>query len=110
MTVKEIAEKTGAHICAGAGGEDREVKGCYIGDMLSLAIGGCSEKNVWITMQTNVNVTAVAVLNGASCIAVCSGRTPDAAMLERAQSENIPVLCTKMPAYELAIKLHAAGI
>jgi hypothetical protein len=40
--------------------EKREIKGCYIGDLLSLAMAKVEEDNVWITIQTNLNIVAVA--------------------------------------------------
>lgn len=47
---------------------EKEVKGVYIGDLLSLVMANAKEKNLWITIQTHLNVIAVATLVGLSAV------------------------------------------
>ena len=110
MQVKELAKLIGAEITAGNGGAEKEVSGCYIGDLMSLAMSKLSENNVWITIQTNVNIVAISVLCESSCVILCDGQKPDANACEKADSEDVPLLLTELGAYEIASKLSKLGI
>ncbi len=98
MKVSELAEILGGELLSGNG--EREVSGCYIGDLLSLAMSRVQADNVWITIQTNINIAAVASLTDAGCIVICDGFSPDADALEKARDEEIAVITTEKSAYE----------
>lgn len=110
MKIKELAELIGAEIAAGNGGLDKEVSGCYIGDLMSLAMSKLSEDNVWITIQTNVNIVAISVLCESACVILCDGQKPDATACEKADIENVPLLLSEQGAYEIASQLSKLGI
>ena len=110
MNVSELAAKTGCKIVCGAGGAEKEVHGCYIGDLLSLAMSKVQKDNVWITIQSNINIAAVATLTEAACIIICDGFMPDENTSQRADNEDIPILSSEESAYELAVKLSGYGI
>ena len=48
--------------------EDKEITGCYIGDLLSWVMGRANSGDMWITVMSNINIVAVATLSDASCI------------------------------------------
>lgn len=108
MKVKELAEKIGGSIVCTEG--EGEIKGCYIGDLLSLAMSRVQKGNAWITIQTNINIAAVATLTEAGCIIICDGFLPDDNTKERAEEENIPIITSDKSAYELAAILSGCGI
>ncbi len=110
MKVSELADKLGCTIECGAAGADRDVCGCYIGDLLSLAMSKVQKDNVWITIQSNINIAAVASLTEAACIIICEGFSPDENTAEKAESEEIPILVSDKSAYELAARLAGLGI
>lgn len=110
MKVSELAEQLGLKIICGGAGLERALRGCYIGDLLSLAMSRVQKDNVWITIQTNINVAAVASLTEAGCVLLCDGFTPDENMLQRAELEEIAVLGSEKTAYELAGALTGLGI
>lgn len=110
MNVSELAKKLGCEIVCGRGGAERELSGCYIGDLLSLAMSRVRKNNVWITIQTNINIAAVATLTEAGCIIICDGFTPDENTAKRADSEDIPIMTSDKSAYELATVLSGYGI
>jgi predicted transcriptional regulator len=62
--------------------------------------------NLWITLQTHVNVVAVATMTHLSGIIIVNGRSPDSETLKKASSERIPLLLTKKSAFEVAGKLY----
>jgi len=105
LTAAEIA---GAlkfdRVCEGDGG--RRVSGVYIGDLLSWVMGRAARDSAWITIMSNVNVAAVAVLTEVSMVILAEGVGPDADLLKRAVREGLNVYSRPMSAYELAWRLH----
>lgn len=110
MTVKQIAQKLNLNFYAGEELADKTANGCYIGDLLSLAMSKVQANYVWITIQTNVNIVAVASLADASCIIIADGCIPDEKTVERAKEQNIIILGGEISAYEAAVKLAELGI
>ena len=108
MNVAELAKHLGARVVCGD--ETHAVSGCYIGDLLSLAMSRVQKDYVWITIQTNINVAAVASLTEAGCVLLCDGFSPDENMAKKADVEGIAVLCSESSAYDLAKKLSELGI
>lgn len=105
MRISEIAEalqlETVTEIT-----EDRDVTGVYACDFLSRVMSCCGAGNIWITVQTHLNVLAVAELNDAACIIVPEGISPGSATVEKALEKGIAILSADKPAYELCWRLH----
>lgn len=104
MTCREFCEKTGGKILSG--NDKRELNGCYIGDLLSLAMSKVEENNLWITIQSNINIVAVASLTDAGCVLICDGFMPDDDALKKAIDEDIVIMTSEKSAYELAIAFY----
>lgn len=85
---------------------DKEITNCYIGDMLSVVMSRADEGDVWLTVQTNVNITAVAVLTGCACIVITEGMTPDEDTISKAKAQDVTIFKSPHTAYELACKIR----
>ena len=107
MTVSELANLASLSTIA-MPDPDREVKGAYIGDLLSWVMGRASEDNAWITIMSNVNVIAVATLSDVACVIFAEGVMPDADLISLANEKGINLLSSSEPAFETAIKLSGA--
>ena len=99
MTVKEMAEACGWKLLAGEEGQDNEVDGCYVGDLLSWVMGRAQAGNVWLTVMGNLNAIAVAALADTSCMCCARilpwTRTPRSGRTCRAsRSTAVPQTCT----------------
>lgn len=105
MQVHELKEKLGLTAVA-MSDADNEVTGCYIGDMLSVVMSHANEGEVWLTVQTNVNIDAVAVLTGISCIIVVEGMEPDDETIKKAKLQGLTILKSPDTAYEIACKIR----
>ncbi len=105
MTVKEIAEKLNLTLKCGEEGTDREVSGGYTGDLLSLVMGKAKSGNVWVTIQTNINIVAVASLTDAAMIILAEGLSPDANTAKRADMEGIPIYSSENTSFEIVCAL-----
>ena len=89
---------------------EREVKGAYIGDLLSWVMGRAQADNAWITIMSNLNVVAVATLADVSCIILAEGVNPDSGVAETAKANGINLLSSDESAYEIAKKLASLEI
>jgi len=89
---------------------DREVSGAYASDLLSDVIANSSEGHLWITLQTHVNIVAVASMKGLSGIVLVNGREPAGDTLEKAEAEGIPLMVSRLPTFELAGRLFNLGL
>ena len=105
MKVKEFAEALDLTAATGAVGMDREVSGCYIGDLLSWVMSKASKGDAWITIMSNINIVAVCSLTEAACVILCEGVTADEVSVQKAAEQEIPILLSDKTAYELALEV-----
>lgn len=105
MKVKEMVKKLDMEALTDAGMEN-EVTGVYACDLLSRVMSGCQEGDAWITVQTHLNVIAVAELDDAACIIVPEGIAAPADTLEKAEETGIAVVSSQLGTYELCWRLH----
>ena len=110
MTLKEIVENLGMRVAAAEERLGREVTGGYMSDLLSDVIANSKDGDVWITLQIHPNITAVATLKDLAGIIIVQGRKPEKETIEKAQSENIPILVSDLQAFEIAGRLYQMGI
>ena len=107
MTVKEIAEKLGLAPVS-VTDDTREVQGGYAGDLLSWVMGRAHSGDAWITIMSNQNIVAVALLADVSCILLAEGVEPDEGVAALAAQKGINLLQSPLSAYETALRLQAA--
>ena len=105
MTVKEIIDRLDLQ-CLNEVNLDAEVTGAYASDLLSDVMGNARSGQVWITMQTHKNVTAIASLKDIPAVIIVSSGLPDADMLQHAQDEDICLLVSKDPTFQVCGKLY----
>ncbi|MCP2520221.1 DRTGG domain-containing protein [Candidatus Aminicenantes bacterium AC-335-B20] len=110
MKLKEIVEKLNLTIIAGKEKLENEVTGGYASDLLSDVIANSKEGNLWLTLQTHQNIIAVATLKELAGIVIVNNREPDEETVRKAEQEKIPLLGSKLTAFELAGKLYELGI
>lgn len=102
MKVSDIITTNDFKVVAGDEGLDNEIAGVYIGDLLSWVMGKAKENNVWITIQGHLNVIAVGVLVGVSCIIIAEGAEVNDDTIVKANAEDLPILTTTLSSYEVA--------
>lgn len=110
MKLVELASILDLDLLSEGVGLDREIKGAYVSDLLSDVIGNSREGHVWITIQVHLNIVAVALLKGLSCIIVVNGRKPDRETLDKATAENVPIFSSQLSAFEIAGRLYGLGL
>ena len=105
MKVSELIENLNLTLVTDGDYEDREINGCYIGDLLSWVMGRAEADNVWITIMNNINIVAVAALADVACILLCEDVKVDQSIIDKANSQNIIIVSSKLTAFELAEKI-----
>ena len=111
MTVSELVKELNLTVLTNKKFDDREVKGCYVGDLLSWVMGRAEQDCAWITIMSNVNIIAVAALVDMACVILAEGVAVDAEVIDKANSQGIILLSTDKNSYETAVAIHrAAGI
>lgn len=88
----------------------RTVAGGYAGDLLSDVLAHARKGQVWVTLQTHTNIVAVASSKELCGIIVVNGRTPEAATLQKAEQEHIPILVSSLSSYDVVARLCELGV
>ena len=105
MNVKELVQKLDLEFISDAGNMDAYVEGAFAGDLLSHAMSSVEKGNVWVTVQTNLNILAIASLTEASCIIVASSMNISEETIQKAKDEGICLFRSKDNTYELCNKI-----
>lgn len=111
MKLVDICELTGLRqVDMNLVNHEKEVQGCYIGDLLSNVMAHAQAGDIWITVLTHRNVVAVAVLLNIAAIVFVEGQQPQSDTVDRAHTEGVPLFSWSGSAFQLARELSRAGI
>jgi serine kinase of HPr protein (carbohydrate metabolism regulator) len=73
-------------------------------------MGGDSDGTAWITIQTHLNVAAVAVLKEMPIIIIASGRVPSPDLVARCAEENIALVTSADSIFGTCVTLGRLGL
>ena len=110
MKLTELVQKLNLSVRSAKAGLDREVTGGYASDLLSDVLANGEEGNIWITLQIHQNIVAVASMKDLAGIILVNGREPEPETVEKAEAENIAIMLTEMPTFELVGRLYSLGV
>ncbi len=106
MTVKELQEKLNlSFICNGNLAEQKEVTGCYCGDLLSWVMSRATDGDAWLTVMGNVTSIGVAVLADVACIILTENAPADKDAVKRAEENDVIILGTEKNSYQVAVEI-----
>ncbi|MDR1651116.1 MAG: serine kinase [Synergistaceae bacterium] len=112
-----MPEKSIEEICSAVGAEvhvpgdlSRTADRAAVGDLLSFIMGGDSDGAVWVTIQTHLNVAAVAVLKDIPMIIIASGRQPAPDLAARCMKENISLVTSNLSVFDVCAALQSLGL
>jgi len=106
MTVQALAEALRlTPLCVPE--PDREVTGGYVGDLLSWVMGNAQSGDAWITIMSNDNVVAVAVLTDVACVILSEGVTLDERLRALAEKKSVNVFSTELSSFAVGAKAAA---
>ena len=110
MNLSYIVDQLSLEVCAAEQKLDTEVTGGYASDLLSYVMARAKEGDVWVTMQSHVNVVAVASLVNLAGVIITEGTRPEPATLEKANQEGIPILATQLTTYDVVGRMYELGV
>ena len=84
--------------------------GGYTSDLLSCVMAGAKSNYLWITLQSHLNIVAVAALLEVAAIIITENAMPDSATIAKANEQGISLLSTTKSTYEVDGKLWEMGI
>ena len=110
VKLTELIQKLNLDVRSAKAGLEREVTGGYASDLLSDVIANGKEGNIWITLQIHHNIVAVASMNNLAGIILVNGREPEQETVEKAETENLVLMVTELPTFEVAGRLYSLGV
>ena len=93
-----------------AGDVNRAVEKVAVGDLLSFVMGGDSDGAAWVTIQTHLNVAAVAVLKEMPIVIIAEGRVPADDLRERCEKENVALVTAPGSVFDTCLELGKLGL
>ncbi len=79
-------------------------------DLLSWVMANGLEGEAWITVQTHVNILAVAALLDMACIIIPSGIKAEQEVIDKAIEKEIALFTTEDNVYSIFRKFYEAGV
>ena len=110
MKVSELARLIQAENMTPSVREDRDVTCGYTCDLLSWVMAHGAEGMAWVTVQTHMNVVAVAVLADMACVVLPENIDMPGDILQKAAAEGLCVLKSPLTAYAICGRMTAQGI
>ncbi len=106
MKLIELVNELSLEVKSYEKGLQKDVTGGYVSDLLSDVMANSGQDNIWITLQTHLNIVAVAGLKGLAGIIIVGGRQPEEETLKKATTEKITIMTTPLSAFEAAGRIY----
>lgn len=110
MNLVELVNKCGLKVVNELYQPATDISGGYTSDLLSDVIANTKKDNIWITMQTHLNIIAVASLKELSAIIIVMDKDIQKDAKEKADEEKITILKTDLTAFQISGKMYELGI
>ena len=110
MTVQDLITLIDATDVTPETSKQTEVTCGYTCDLLSWVMAHGATGMAWVTVQTHMNVIAVASLMEMAAVIIPEGIEMEEASLQKARDEEITVLQSDKTAYEICAILAKAGL
>jgi hypothetical protein len=109
-SIREVIEKLKVEPLTSKQSLDHPVASGYASDLLSCVIKGAKKDAIWITLQSHLNVVAVASLLGLSGVIMTEGNRPDAETLSKAENEGVVLMVTPKTTFTVVGELTSLGL
>jgi len=106
MKLQDLVNKLSLNVLSHNEGVERDVSGGYVSDMLSDVLANSHEGNIWITIQTHLNMVALAKLKNLAGVIIASRKNPGEETMKKAVAEKITIMTTSVSTFETAGKLY----
>ena len=110
MTIRELMPLIEAKELTKQADLEKEVLCGYTCDLLSWVMGHGQEGMAWVTVQTHMNVIAVALLSDMACVIMPESIEMEQESLDKADAEGMCVLQSPLSSYEICGRIYAKGV
>lgn len=110
MDILTLFKKADLELISGEKGLNNQIKGAYSGDLLSIVMASAKEKQLWLTVQTHINVVAIAALVDISAIIIVEDMEVEEDTIKKSDELGIPIMRTDKTTYEMTKVLIELGI
>ena len=110
MKLTELIQNLKLDVRSAKNSLEREVTGGYASDLLSDVLANAAAGNIWITMQIHQNIVGVASMTDLAAIVIVNNREPEQDTIDKAEAENIPIMVSELPTFELVGRLYNLGV
>jgi DRTGG domain len=110
ISLGEIIEKLKVEPVSSVPSADRSVIGGYAADLLSCAMKSAKKDFIWVTLQSHLNVVAVASLLGLAGVIITEGNRPDQETVARAENEGVTLMVTPKTTFTVVGELTLLGV
>jgi predicted transcriptional regulator len=106
MVIEELIKEIDGKILTGSNNiNDLNVENVYICDLLSWVMSHAQKGDAWITVLTNVNVPAVAMMTDVECVIIPEGITVEELTLKKANENSITIISSQYSAFEISKRI-----
>ena len=109
MTIKDLLKLIGGKL-ANKADVSREIKCGYACDLLSWVMAKGQSGTAWVTVQTHMNVVAVAALLDMAAIIHPENIEAETQSAAKAEEEGIALIVSPLTAYDICAILAARGV
>lgn len=110
MKTAEIAEKLSLKLLTDGLDESAEVTDGCVCDLLSWVMARGEAGMAWITVQTHLNVIAVACLHDFACVIVPENIEVPQATVDKAKEEGVVIYSSPKTSYAICCDLCGLGV
>jgi hypothetical protein len=110
ISLKRIIDKLNLEALTPLPALNRPVRGGYASDLLSCAMRGAKPDFLWVTLQSHVNVVAVASLGNLAGVIITEGSRPAPETIAQAEKEKVVLLLTPQDTFSIVGQLTTLGI
>lgn len=108
MRLNELVDKCGTKVVTDLPLE-ADISDAYIGDLLSDVMGNAPSNSIWLTVQSHMNILAVATIVGVKAIVLCNGLHFDDATIRKAEETGIVLMESEETTFDLVYRLIKSG-
>jgi len=106
MKLIDVVKELSLEVKSSEGGLQEDVTGGYVSDLLSDVMANSKPGDIWITLQTHLNIVAVASLRNLAGIIIVGKRQPQEETVKKAEAEKVTIMTTQMSAFEIAGRIY----
>jgi len=107
MRLTDVVAALGLRVLTSGVDLEREVRGGFVCDLLSVVLAKAKPEDLWVTIQRHQNIVAVAKVTSVAAIILADGIIPEQVVIDRASEEGIPLLATKESSFVVSGKMFA---